>query len=70
MPHQESGSSSNLYYSFDASGGAVHVVMLGSYAEFQEGSEQHAWLVGQGSTITSFFTRWLSLNKRSRKIEH
>ncbi|KAK3118546.1 hypothetical protein QOZ80_9BG0701210 [Eleusine coracana subsp. coracana] len=42
MPHEASGSASNLYYSFDAAG--VHVVMLGTYAEFEEGSEQHAWL--------------------------
>ncbi|WVZ85531.1 hypothetical protein U9M48_032448 [Paspalum notatum var. saurae] len=32
MPHEDSASPSNLYYSFDAAGGAVHVVMLGSYA--------------------------------------
>uniref|UniRef100_A0A453D6Z8 Uncharacterized protein n=1 Tax=Aegilops tauschii subsp. strangulata TaxID=200361 RepID=A0A453D6Z8_AEGTS len=44
MPHEESGSASNLYYSFDAAGGAAHVVMLGSYAEFEEGSAQRAWL--------------------------
>jgi hypothetical protein len=44
--HEDSGggSTSNLYYSFDAAGGAAHVVMLGSYAAFGEGSEQHRWL--------------------------
>nr|ABA95819.1 expressed protein [Oryza sativa Japonica Group] len=30
MPREESGSPSSLYYSFDAAGGAAHVVMLGS----------------------------------------
>jgi hypothetical protein len=59
MPHQESGSSSNLYYSFDASGGAVHVVMLGSYAEFQEGSEQHAWLRRDLAAVDRRRTPWL-----------
>ncbi|VAH47620.1 unnamed protein product [Triticum turgidum subsp. durum] len=43
MPHEESGSTSALYYSFDAAGGAVHVVMLGSYAAFNSTSDP--WLV-------------------------
>jgi Icc-related predicted phosphoesterase len=42
MPHKESGSDSNLYYSFEVAG--VHVIMLGSYVEFDEGSDQHMWL--------------------------
>ncbi|KAI4370183.1 hypothetical protein MLD38_018557 [Melastoma candidum] len=42
MPYEESGSPSNLYYSFDVTG--VHVVMLGSYADFHERSEQYQWL--------------------------
>ncbi|KAL6906093.1 hypothetical protein ACP4OV_003694 [Aristida adscensionis] len=37
-------SGDNLYYSFDAAGGAVHVVMLGSYADHAAGSAQHRWL--------------------------
>lgn len=44
MPYEESGSASNLYYSFDVAGGEVHVVMLGSYVGFEEGSEQYVWL--------------------------
>ena len=44
MAHEESGSRSNLYYSFDAAGGAVHVVMLGSYALFDASSDQYRWL--------------------------
>nr|CAB3489103.1 unnamed protein product [Digitaria exilis] len=34
----------NLYYSFDVAGGAVHVLMLGSYTDFAAGSPQHEWL--------------------------
>ncbi|GJN06983.1 hypothetical protein PR202_ga24767 [Eleusine coracana subsp. coracana] len=34
-------SDSNLFYSFDVAGGAVHVVMLGSYADF---AAQNEWL--------------------------
>lgn len=44
LPHEVSASGSKHHYSFDAAGGAVHVVMLGSYAKFGEGSEQHVWL--------------------------
>ncbi|KAL5203615.1 hypothetical protein ABZP36_008486 [Zizania latifolia] len=59
MPHEESGSRSNLYYSFDAAGGAVHVVMLGSYAEFEEGSEQRAWLERDLAGVDRRRTPWL-----------
>lgn len=42
MPFKESGSNSNLYYSFEVAG--VHVVMLGSYTDYDESSEQYSWL--------------------------
>ncbi|KAI3826115.1 hypothetical protein L1987_00158 [Smallanthus sonchifolius] len=42
MPFDESGSTSNLYYSFEVSG--VHVIMLGSYTDFGPGSNQYRWL--------------------------
>ena len=45
MPYELSGSKSNLYYSFDAAGGAVHVIMLGSYTDFDSDSHQYKWLV-------------------------
>ncbi|WVZ88366.1 hypothetical protein U9M48_034896 [Paspalum notatum var. saurae] len=54
MPYDVSGagagaavpppSGDNLYYSFDVAGGAVHVVMLGSYTDYGAGSAQLAWL--------------------------
>uniref|UniRef100_A0A0E0MCI6 Purple acid phosphatase n=2 Tax=Oryza TaxID=4527 RepID=A0A0E0MCI6_ORYPU len=59
MPHEESGSPSNLYYSFDAAGGAAHVVMLGSYAEFEEGSPQRAWLERDLAGVDRRRTPWL-----------
>nr|CAB3459394.1 unnamed protein product [Digitaria exilis] len=37
-------SADNLYYSFDVAGGAVYVIMLGSYTDFAAGSPQHEWL--------------------------
>lgn len=46
MPYKESGSNSNLYYSFEAAG--AHVLMLGSYANVDKDSDQYKWLlVGQ-----------------------
>ncbi|TYI44536.1 hypothetical protein ES332_A01G244400v1 [Gossypium tomentosum] len=42
MPYKESGSTSNLYYSFDVAGS--HIVMLGSYTDFKEGSDQYKWV--------------------------
>ncbi|RLN01127.1 purple acid phosphatase 22-like isoform X2 [Panicum miliaceum] len=59
MPHEESGSRSNLYYSLDAAGGAAHVVMLGSYAAFGEGSEQHRWLEADLARVDRRRTPWL-----------
>ncbi|CAN6339666.1 unnamed protein product [Urochloa humidicola] len=59
MPREESGSPSNLFYSFDAAGGAAHVVMLGSYAPFGEGSEQHRWLQMDLARFDRRRTPWL-----------
>ncbi|TVU25805.1 hypothetical protein EJB05_28315 [Eragrostis curvula] len=59
MPHDESRSRSNHYYSFDAAGGVVHVVMLGSYAEFEEGSEQHEWLRRDLAAVDRRRTPWV-----------
>ncbi|KAL6653131.1 hypothetical protein ACP70R_012056 [Stipagrostis hirtigluma subsp. patula] len=59
MPHEASGSRSNHYYSFDAAGGAAHVVMLGTYAESGEGSEQHAWLERDLAAVDRRRTPWL-----------
>ncbi|KAL6870952.1 hypothetical protein ACP4OV_014800 [Aristida adscensionis] len=59
MPHEESGSASNLYYSFDAGGGAAHVVMLGSYAAFGEGSPQRRWLEADLARVDRRRTPWV-----------
>ncbi|VFQ59188.1 unnamed protein product [Cuscuta campestris] len=57
MPFKESGSHSNLYYSFDVAG--VHVVMLGSYAKFERGSAQYKWLQSDLKKIDRTKTPWL-----------
>lgn len=44
MPYQESGSPSNLFYSFEVAG--AHILMLGSYADFGTDSDQYKCLQG------------------------
>ncbi|KAL5545876.1 hypothetical protein UlMin_005563 [Ulmus minor] len=56
MPYEDSNSSSNLYYSFDVAG--VHVIMLGSYTDFSQGSEQYTWLEGDLRKIDRERTPW------------
>jgi hypothetical protein len=71
MPYDTgaSPSGSNLYYSFDVAGGAVHIIMLGSYADYEA---QHDWLQGDLARIdrgrTSFVVAlvhapWYNSNK-------
>jgi hypothetical protein len=57
MPFEESGSDSNLYYSFDVSG--VHVIMLGSYTDFNPESSQYKWLQGDLHKINRRKTPWV-----------
>ncbi|XP_021764751.1 probable purple acid phosphatase 20 [Chenopodium quinoa] len=58
MPFEESGSTSNLYYSFDVAS-EVHVIMLGSYTEFDQGSSQYTWLEGDLKKIDRKKTPWV-----------
>ncbi|KAL0338616.1 UNVERIFIED_CONTAM: putative purple acid phosphatase 20 [Sesamum angustifolium] len=57
MPYKESGSSSNLYYSFEVAG--VHVIMLGSYADFGPESDQYSWLQADLRKVDRSKTPWL-----------
>ncbi|KAJ0810914.1 putative Acid phosphatase [Helianthus annuus] len=57
MPFEESGSTSNLYYSFEVSG--VHVIMLGSYTDFDSGSDQYQWLEADLKKVDRNKTPWL-----------
>ncbi|KAL8189700.1 hypothetical protein R6Q57_008417 [Mikania cordata] len=57
MPFEESGSTSNLYYSFEVAG--AHVVMLGSYADYYENSDQYNWLKADLLTVDRKRTPWL-----------
>ncbi|KAI4348981.1 hypothetical protein L6164_009641 [Bauhinia variegata] len=57
MPFEESGSDSNLYYSFDVA--TVHVIMLGSYADFAPHSAQYKWLEGDLNKVDREKTPWI-----------
>ncbi|KAL2245318.1 UNVERIFIED_CONTAM: Purple acid phosphatase 18 [Sesamum indicum] len=57
MPYSESNSTSNLYYSFDVAG--VHVIMLGSYADYDKYSDQYRWLKADLSKVNRRRTPWL-----------
>ncbi|KAI3442841.1 Purple acid phosphatase [Psidium guajava] len=59
MPYEESGSESNLYYSFDVAGGSIHIVMLGSYTEFDSDSAQYRWLRQDLAKIDRQTTPWV-----------
>ncbi|XP_065043664.1 probable purple acid phosphatase 20 [Musa acuminata AAA Group] len=52
-------SASNLYYSFEVAGGAVHVIMLGSYADFGPSSSQHTWLAFDLARLDRNRTPWV-----------
>ncbi|KAI7732520.1 hypothetical protein M8C21_012620, partial [Ambrosia artemisiifolia] len=57
MPFEESGSNSNLFYSFEVAG--VHVIMLGSYTDFGPGSDQYNWLESDLKKVDRNRTPWL-----------
>lgn len=57
MPYEESGSDSNLYYSFNVVG--VHVIMLGSYTDFDHTSSQYKWLRSDLKKIDRKKKHWI-----------
>lgn len=57
MPHRQSGSRSNVYYSYDIAG--IHLIMLGSYTDYDAGSEQFAWLRRDLASIDRSKTPWV-----------
>ena len=56
MPFEESGSTTNLYYSFDVA--RVHVIMLGSYTDFDFESPQYKWLEADLRKVDRKVTPW------------
>lgn len=57
MPYHQSGSKSNLYYSFDVVG--AHIVMLGSYTNFDASSDQYTWLKADLAKVNRSKTPWI-----------
>ncbi|KAJ1380252.1 Purple acid phosphatase-like, N-terminal [Sesbania bispinosa] len=58
MPYKESGSTSNLYYSFEVA--STHIIMLGSYTDFDEHSHQYKWLQSDLAKINRKRTPWVT----------
>ncbi|XP_010486254.1 PREDICTED: purple acid phosphatase 15 isoform X2 [Camelina sativa] len=57
FPFKESGSSSTLYYSFNA--GGIHFVMLGAYIAYDKSAEQYEWLKKDLAKVDRSVTPWL-----------
>ncbi|CAM8920021.1 unnamed protein product [Rhodiola kirilowii] len=57
LPFEESGSNSNMYYSFDVAG--PHIIMLGSYAEYDANYDQYRWLEADLNKFDRSATPWL-----------
>ncbi|PKI57589.1 hypothetical protein CRG98_022060 [Punica granatum] len=57
FPSKESGSSSKLYYSFNA--GGIHFIMLGAYIAYDESSDQYKWLEKDLASVNRDVTPWL-----------
>ncbi|OIW11348.1 hypothetical protein TanjilG_19604 [Lupinus angustifolius] len=57
MPFDLSGSKSNQYYSFEVAG--VHIIMLGSYTDYDSKSNQYEWLQGDLKNVDRNKTPWL-----------
>ncbi|KAK9915993.1 hypothetical protein WJX75_007091 [Coccomyxa subellipsoidea] len=57
FPSKESRSYSPFYYSYEVAG--AHVVMLGSYVEYGEDSEQYKWLVQDLAGVDRGRTPWV-----------
>nr|AGL44399.1 calcineurin-like phosphoesterase [Manihot esculenta] len=58
MPVEESESNSNLFYSFNVASG-VHVIMLGSYTDFDPQSPQYKWLQADLAKVDRAKTPWI-----------
>ncbi|XP_060959895.1 purple acid phosphatase 15 isoform X2 [Cannabis sativa] len=57
FPSEECGSSSTLFYSFNA--GGVHFIMLGAYAPYDRTSDQYKWLEDDLASVDREVTPWL-----------
>ncbi|CAM8965795.1 unnamed protein product [Rhodiola kirilowii] len=57
MPFEESNSPSNVFYSFNVAG--VHVIVLGSYTDFDHDSLQYKWLEADFNSVDRSKTPWI-----------
>ncbi|CAB4261461.1 unnamed protein product [Prunus armeniaca] len=57
FPSEESGSSSTLFYSFNA--GGIHFIMLGAYTAYNKSADQYVWLEKDLANFDRNVTPWL-----------
>ncbi|XP_047311679.1 purple acid phosphatase 15-like [Impatiens glandulifera] len=57
FPSKESGSSSTMYYSFDA--GGIHFLMLGAYINYNKSGDQYKWVKRDLEKVDRKRTPWL-----------
>lgn len=57
MPYEHCGSDTQLYYSYDVAG--AHIIMLGSYAEYDIDSAQYEWLKQDLIKVNRRITPWI-----------
>ncbi|KAL0333465.1 UNVERIFIED_CONTAM: Purple acid phosphatase 22 [Sesamum angustifolium] len=57
MPYQEGGSTTNLFYSFNVAG--THIIMLGSYTDYDVDSDQYKWLQSDLNKVDRVKTPWM-----------
>ncbi|KAM1692212.1 hypothetical protein ACFX2K_031854 [Malus domestica] len=57
FPSNESGSSSTLFYSFNA--GGIHFIMLGAYTAYHKSDDQYKWLEKDLAKVDRNVTPWL-----------
>ncbi|XP_044484719.1 purple acid phosphatase 15-like [Mangifera indica] len=57
FPHNESGSPSTFYYSFNA--GGIHFIMVGAYISYNKSGEQYKWLKRDLAKVNREVTPWL-----------
>jgi len=57
VPHAESGSDTNMYYSFNA--GGIHFLMIGAYVNYNRTGEQYRWLQEDLAKVDRSVTPWI-----------
>ncbi|KAH6768369.1 purple acid phosphatase 15 [Perilla frutescens var. frutescens] len=68
FPHEESGSSSPFYYSFNA--GGIHFVVLGGYVAYSRSDDQYKWLQKDLANVDRDSPCWDGGNREKMATTH